>query len=101
MDIKTVNPFHVSQAGALSMGLSMLLLQLATEYYHFIIYSVFLGLGLGTFFTTVIVLLLKTVDIRLSLVAFSLGQCFTSIGNTTGPPLVGMDLVETLICRQW
>jgi len=90
IDIQSVNPLHVSQVGSLTMALSMLLVQLATEYYHFVIYSVFLGIGCGVLVTCLVILLLNTVEPKLRNVSFPIGQLVTSLGNLTGPPLIGM-----------
>jgi len=90
IDIPSVNPLHVSQVGSLTLALSMLLVQLATEYYHFVIYSVFLGGGVGILGATIVILVLKTVEPRLRSVSFPFGQLVTSLGNLTGSPLIGM-----------
>jgi MFS family permease len=90
IDYKRVNPFHVNQVGALSMALGTLLLQLATNYTHFVFFSVFLGFGIGVFNITVVVLFLRTVEPRLKLYSFPIGQMISAIGNFTGSPLIGM-----------
>ena len=97
LDIRAVNPFHINQVGSLSLALSMLLVQLATKYYHFVIYSVFLGLGIGVLVTSIVALLLKTVEPRLRSVSFPLGQFFTSIGNLTGPPFIGKAKYKSIL----
>ncbi|XP_048589865.1 monocarboxylate transporter 10 isoform X2 [Nematostella vectensis] len=89
LDLPSVNPFHVNQAAALTMALSMLLLQQATRYLHFVVFSVFMGLGIGIFGTTILVLLLNTVDPRLRLISYPIGQMLSSCGNMSGSPLVG------------
>ncbi|KAK3706232.1 hypothetical protein QZH41_010930 [Actinostola sp. cb2023] len=94
VDIHSINPLHISQVGSLSMALSMLLLQLATEYYHFVIYSVFLGFGIGILVTIIVLLMLRTVEPRLRSVSFPFGQMCTSLGNLTGPPLIGKSPVN-------
>ncbi|XP_028519032.1 monocarboxylate transporter 13 isoform X2 [Exaiptasia diaphana] len=95
IDIPTVDPIHVNQVGAFTMAISMLLLQLATKYYHFVIYSVFLGFGCGILVTTIVLVLLRTVEPRLRYVSFPFGQMFISIGNLTGPPLIGFIADQT------
>jgi len=97
IDIQSVNPLHVSQVGSLTMALSMLLVQLATEYYHFVIYSVFLGIGCGVLGATIVILVLKTVEPRLRSVSFPFGQLVVSLGNLTGPPLIGMLWLDKFI----
>ncbi|XP_032234902.1 monocarboxylate transporter 10 [Nematostella vectensis] len=89
LDIKSLNPFFVNQFGAVSMGMSMVLLPLATQYTHFVIFSVFLGLGIGCCVTTLIVLVLETVREELRVVAYPIGQFVTSAGNAAGAPLAG------------
>ncbi|XP_031551455.1 monocarboxylate transporter 12-like [Actinia tenebrosa] len=89
MDYKRVNPFHVNQAGALSMGIATTLLQLSSNYIFFIFFSIFLGFGTGVFSTTIVVLLLRTVEPRLRIYSFPIGQMISAIGNFTGPPLIG------------
>ncbi|XP_031551469.1 monocarboxylate transporter 9-like [Actinia tenebrosa] len=89
MDYKRVNPFHVNQAGSLSMGLATILLQLSSSYILFIFFSIFLGFGVGVFNTTIVVLLLRTVEPRLRLYSFPIGEMLAAIGNITGSPLIG------------
>ena len=94
MDHKGVNPFHVNQAGALSMGLATIVLQLSSSYILFVFFSIFVGVGIGVFSTTIVVLLLRTVEPKLGLYSFPIGQMITAIGNITGPPLIGMFVLQ-------
>ena len=89
MDHKGVNPFHVNQAGALIMGLATIVLQLSSSYILFVFFSIFLGFGIGVFNTTVIVLLLRTVEPRLRIYSFPIGVMISSMGDFSGPPLIG------------
>ncbi|XP_048589674.1 monocarboxylate transporter 3-like isoform X2 [Nematostella vectensis] len=89
LDIPSVNPFHINQVAAVTMGTSILLLPLATKYTHFAVFSAFFGAGLGAFFTTVVLLLMFTVKERLIIVAYPMGEMLISIGNAAGPPTIG------------
>jgi len=74
------------------MALCLLLVQLATKYYHFIIFSLFLGLGMGIFRTTLAVLFLNTVEPALVPYAWPVAEIFTSTGNAMGAPFTGIFL---------
>ncbi|KAK3718099.1 hypothetical protein QZH41_017203, partial [Actinostola sp. cb2023] len=95
MDIQAVNPFHVNQIGSLMMALCMILIQMATKYYHFIIFSFFFGLGIGIFRTTVAVLFLNTVEPALVPYAWPFAEIFTSTGNAMGAPFTDGQLSKT------
>ena len=90
MDNQAINPFHVNQTSAFIMALCMLLIQMATKYYHFIIFSFFYGLGLGILRTTIGVLFLNTVEPKLVSYAWPVAEILTSFGNAVGAPYVGI-----------
>jgi len=96
MDHKTVNPLHVNQAAALIMAVALFLIQLATKYYHFIIFSFFYGFGVGMFYPTIVVLFLNTVEPRLVRYAWPTGELVSSIGKGVGPPFIGTQLTEDI-----
>lgn len=94
MDHKVVDPFHVNQAAAFIMAVSLFFIQLATKYYHFIIFSSFYGLGNGAFRTTIAVLFLNTVEAHLVKYAWPTAEVLTSIGNGAGAPFIGISYLS-------
>jgi len=91
MDHKTVNPFHVNQAAALIMAVALFLIQLATKYYHFIIFSAVFGSGVGAYYTTIEVLFINTGKKELLKYAWPTAETLPSIGKGVGPPFIGTD----------
>jgi hypothetical protein len=75
----------------------------AKVYSHFIIFSIFFGMGNGTFITTQCVFLLTCFpDARKSAVSFSMGMMTSSIALFIGAPgagtlAVGTDLFDSSI----
>ena len=87
-----VNAFIVFGAAEFVIGLSTILVSLASTYTPLIIYMIIYGLGDGFFFTSLTVLLL-TVSPQKTAVVIGWVMMLLSFFVTSGPPLAGKCLV--------
>ncbi|KAL9954127.1 hypothetical protein ACROYT_G041625 [Oculina patagonica] len=88
-DLKHINPRFVFQVGSFTAALSTILLPLARSYSHFLVCSVFFGLGGGTTITTGNLIFLTCVDKRRRASAFGLASFLGSFSILSSAPLAG------------
>ena len=88
-DLKCINPHFVYQTGSFIAALSIIFLPLSSSHVHFLVCSVFYGLGGGTSMATSNLMFLTCVDERRRASAFGLASCLGSISVLTSPPLAG------------
>ena len=88
-DLKCINPHVVFQFGSFIGASSIILLPLARSYIHFLVCSLFVGLGNGTSITTSNLIFLTCVDKRRRASAFGLASCLGSLAVLVSSPLAG------------
>ena len=88
-DLKCINPYYVFQVGSFTAASSIILLPLARSYIHFLVCSLFFGLGAGTSIATSNLIFLTCVDKRRRASAFGLASCLSSLSILASPPLAG------------
>lgn len=88
-DIRGVKAIHVFQIGVLVIGLAVLMLGVASTFVHFVVISLFYGIGDGISVTVSNLLLLTTVEPHKRASAFGLANFLISISIATGAPLAG------------
>ena len=89
---RRVNPFFVFQAAEFVVGLSTILVTLATSYAPLVIYIIIYGLADGFFFNSLCVLLLVASPLKAAAV-IGWEMMLVSFFLASGPPLAGEYLV--------
>ena len=97
-DIRGVKAIYVYQIGVLVIGLAVLMLGVASTFVHFVVITVFYGIGDGISLT---VGNLLPVEPQKRASAFGLANILISIFTATGAPLAGWYKARLFINRSF
>lgn len=100
-DIRGLKAIYVYQIGVLVIGLAVLMLGVASTFVHFVVITVFYGIGDGISLTVGNLLLLTTVEPQKRASAFGLANILISIFTATGAPLAGWYKARLIINRSF
>jgi len=97
-DLTWVNSHYVFQVGNFIAALSIIFAPLARSYIHFLVCSLFFGVGAGISISTSNLIFLTCVDERRRASAFGLASCLASFSVLSSPPLAGKFIYVTYNC---
>ena len=90
LDNKWLSSIRVLQLSSFIIGSSLLFLTLAKEYYHFILFAIYYGIGNGTFIISHYFFLMTCFgDARKDAVGYGMGQIVKSMPIFAGAPIAG------------
>lgn len=89
-DVRGMNPFYLYQSAEFVVGLSTILVTLASDYTTLIVFTVIYGLCDGVFITTLNIILMSSVEGTKRPAALGWQMQVASIFLASGPPVAGM-----------